>query len=132
VFIFTSDDNPTRAIRCAPEFRGTIQNVFEIPPQRNNEFASIHAATFPVAFPVAFIGSFCPVGGSVIDLFAGTGTTTIAAETTGRRSFAMEIDPRYADIVLKRWEDFAGQTAVLIAPAPSTAESSPSGEASGR
>lgn len=113
VFIFTSDDNPTRAIRCAPEFRGTIANVFELGPQRRNEYAAVHAATMPVDLPRAFIGAFTPSGGSVLDLFGGTGTTMIAAEMDGRRSFSMEIDPRYVDIIVARWEAFTGRTAAL-------------------
>ncbi len=115
VFIFTSDDKPSRAIRCAPAFRGCIQNVFSIPPQMQNEFASIHAATFPVAFPETFIDKFAPVKGSVLELFAGTGTTLIACQKTGRRCFGMEIDPHYCDVIVERWERFTGEKAALEA-----------------
>jgi DNA modification methylase len=56
------------------------------------------------------------VGGLVIDPFAGTGTTHIAAEQSGRRCYAMETDPVNCDLVVKRWEQFTGETAVIINP----------------
>jgi DNA modification methylase len=114
ILIFTSDKKPSRAIRCAPEFRGTIQNVFEITPQRKNEFSATHAATFPVALPECFVDKFAPVSGSVLDLFGGTGTTMIACEKTNRRCFMMELDPSYCDIVIARWEKFTGNKAELL------------------
>lgn len=49
----------------------------------------------------------------VYEPFAGSGTTMIAAETVGRRCVAMEIDPRYCDVVVDRWQKFTGGTAVL-------------------
>jgi hypothetical protein len=47
-------------------------------------------------------------GDIVLDLFAGSGSTTIAAERAERRCYAMELDPRYCDVVVARWEAFAG------------------------
>jgi DNA modification methylase len=52
----------------------------------------------------------------VYEPFAGSGTTLIAAEQLGRRCFAMEIEPRYCDVVRARWEALTGQTAVLSGP----------------
>lgn len=52
-------------------------------------------------------------GEKVADLFLGSGSTLIACEKTGRRCFGMEIDPKYCDVILKRWEDFTGKKAVL-------------------
>ena len=51
---------------------------------------------------------------NVLDLFNGSGTTIIACEQNGRRAFAMELDPRYVDAAVKRWEQFTGKKAVLI------------------
>lgn len=45
--------------------------------------------------------------------FSGSGTTIIAAQQTGRKCFAMEIDPHYVDVAVKRWEDFTGEKATL-------------------
>lgn len=50
-------------------------------------------------------------GQIVLDLFAGSGTALIAAERTGAAARAMEIDPRYCDVILARWEQFTGQEA---------------------
>lgn len=54
-------------------------------------------------------------GQAVYEPFSGSGTTIIAAETTGRVCYAMEIEPKYVDVAVKRWEDMTGQTAVLEA-----------------
>jgi DNA modification methylase len=48
-----------------------------------------------------------------LDLFAGSGSTLIAAEETGRKAFLMEIDPLYADVIVTRWEKFTGKEAIL-------------------
>jgi DNA modification methylase len=52
-------------------------------------------------------------GENVLDLFGGSGWTLIAAEQTGRRSFSMELDPLYCDVIVQRWEKFSGMKAVL-------------------
>jgi len=49
----------------------------------------------------------------VLDLFLGSGSTLIAAEKTGRKCYGMELDPKYCDVVVKRWEAFTGQKAEL-------------------
>ena len=49
--------------------------------------------------------------GDVYDPFLGSGTTLIAAEKQHRRCFGLEIDPRYVDVIVKRWEDYTGKTA---------------------
>jgi len=72
-----------------------------------------HKACFPMALVEEGIKSFCPHGGAIIEPFAGTGTTTLAAEKTGCSSFNMELDPRYCDVIIKRWQDFTGQQATL-------------------
>lgn len=49
----------------------------------------------------------------VLDLFGGSGTTLIAAHKHGRRCFMMEFDPVYVDVIVKRWQEFTGETATL-------------------
>ena len=49
---------------------------------------------------------------NVLDLFGGSGSTLIGAEQTGRKSFLMELDPKYCDVIIKRWQDFTGHKAV--------------------
>jgi DNA modification methylase len=52
--------------------------------------------------------------GDVYDPFVGSGTTIIAAEKLGRRCYAMEIEPRYCDVAIRRWEAFTGRKAELV------------------
>ena len=49
----------------------------------------------------------------VLDLFGGSGTTIIAAEKNGRYGYLMELDPKYCDVIVQRWQEFTGQTATL-------------------
>lgn len=53
-------------------------------------------------------------GDAVYEPFSGSGTTIIAAEMTGRRCFAVELNPAYVDVAVKRWQDFTGKAAVLV------------------
>lgn len=61
-------------------------------------------------------------GDAVYDPFIGSGTTIIAAEMTGRRCFAIEIDPIYVDVAVRRWQDFTGKTATLEATGETLAD----------
>lgn len=51
---------------------------------------------------------------SVLDLFGGSGTTMIAAEQLGRKAYLMELDPRFCDVIIERWETFTGKKAQRI------------------
>lgn len=57
----------------------------------------------------------CASNGFVLDPFGGPGTTMIAAEQTGRHARLMELDPRYCDVICRRWEQFTGTSAQRIA-----------------
>jgi predicted RNA methylase len=50
---------------------------------------------------------------TVLDCFGGSGTTMIAAERTGRRSVLLELDPCYADVIVRRWQEATSEVAVL-------------------
>lgn len=112
IFIF-SKDNQSRAVGTK-EFRGTVSNVFTCPPVHNNEFSSIHAATFSVDFVSYFLTTFSNDGEAVLDLFGGTGTTLIASEQLNRKCYMMEIDPHYCDVIIARWEKLTGKTATKL------------------
>jgi len=58
----------------------------------------------------------------VLDSFGGSGTTMIAAEKNGRVSRLMELDPKYCDVIVKRWQDFTGKQATLEATGQTFAE----------
>lgn len=53
-------------------------------------------------------------GENVLDLFGGSGTTLIASEKTNRKSFTMELDPKFCDVIVKRWEELTGKKAEKI------------------
>jgi DNA modification methylase len=74
-----------------------------------------HKACFPIALVEEGVKNFCPHGGVIVEPFGGSGTTLIAAEKLGCKSNAMELDPRYCDVIIKRWQDFTGKQATLEA-----------------
>lgn len=78
-------------------------------PSRNSD----HPTMKPVNLFAYQMLNNTSVGDVVLDSFAGSGTTVIAAEMHGRISRAMEMDPRYCDVIVKRWQDFTGKVAVL-------------------
>jgi DNA modification methylase len=92
--------------------QGSYWNVIEGSNASGNEFAKIHKATFPIYLPENIITNFCPPRGTVLDTFGGTGTTLIACEKTDRDARLMELDPKYCDVIIKRWQDFAGKKAI--------------------
>jgi DNA modification methylase len=61
----------------------------------------------------------------VIDLFGGSGTTLIACEKTGRQARLLELDPKFVDVIIKRWEEYTGQVAVLSNRDLETSETDP-------
>ena len=78
-------------------------------PSRNGE----HPTMKPVALFEYQMLNNTKVGSVVLDSFGGSGTTLIAAERTGRKALFMELDPKYCDVIVKRWEEFTGKKAVL-------------------
>lgn len=113
IIILKNEKNPKRSINIS-NFRGTVSNVLNMNPQRNNEFADIHAATFSIDFARYFIETFTEKENSILDLFGGTGTTLIACEQTKRNCYMMELDEKYCDVIVKRWEDYTGLKAERI------------------
>ena len=77
-------------------------------PTRNGE----HPTMKPVALFEYQMLNNTKGGDIVLDLFGGSGTTLIAAEKNGRVSYLMELDPKYCDVIIKRWQEFTGKIAV--------------------
>jgi DNA modification methylase len=73
----------------------------------------MHPTVKPVALIADAIRDCSRRGSIIIDSFAGSGTTIVAAEQIGRRAFCIEIDPLYADVAIHRWQRFTGRDAVL-------------------
>ena len=68
----------------------------------------------PLALIERALENSSQAGDSVIDPFLGSGSTLIACERTGRICFGMEIEPRYVDVAVLRWETFSGQKATVL------------------
>jgi DNA modification methylase len=73
-----------------------------------------HTTPKPVGLVERAINNSSKGGDLIIDLFGGSGSTLIGAEQTGRKAFVMELDPKYCDVIVKRWEDFTGKKAELV------------------
>ena len=84
--------------------------VWQIPHRRN---ASGHGTEKPVECMKRPIENNSSPGQAVYEPFSGSGTTIIAAEITGRSCHAIELNPAYVDVAVRRWQDFTGETAVL-------------------
>ena len=78
-------------------------------PQRNGE----HPTMKPVALFEYQLLNNTKGGDIVLDSFGGSGTTLIAAEKNGRVARLMELDPKYCDVIVRRWQDFTGKQATL-------------------
>jgi DNA modification methylase len=77
------------------------------------EELGMHPTVKPVALIADAIKDCSKRGGLILDSFAGSGSTIIAADKTGRRAFAMEIDPIYVDTAILRWQIYTGKIATL-------------------
>jgi DNA modification methylase len=73
----------------------------------------LHPTTKPTALVVRAIENSSKRGAIVLDAFCGSGTTILAAEQTRRRARGIEIDPRYCDVIIRRWEQATGKQAML-------------------
>ncbi|KRL10742.1 adenine methyltransferase [Schleiferilactobacillus perolens DSM 12744] len=82
-------------------------------PNRNKD----HPTMKPVPLFDYQIKNSSKSGDNILDLFGGSGTTMMACEQNGRNAYLMELDPRYADVIIKRWEEFTGQKAERVVEA---------------
>lgn len=96
------------------ELRKKYQNqtsvIYENKPTRND----IHPTMKPIALVGKFVTNSSKSGWNVLDLFGGSGSTLMSAEQLGRTAFIMELDEKFCDVIVKRWEDYTGQQAVRI------------------
>lgn len=72
----------------------------------------MHPTVKPVAMVADAIMDCTAHGDIVLDAFAGSGTTLIAAERVGRVAYAIELDPFYVDLAIRRWQEYTGKTAI--------------------
>jgi DNA modification methylase len=85
--------------------------VWDVKRHSKNEF---HPTQKPVDLPVRALENSSKGGDIILDLFGGSGSTLIACEKQNRHARLMELDPKYCDVIVKRWEEFTGKTAELL------------------
>lgn len=88
------------------------QTIWRFPIEREG----LHPTMKPVSLLSKALGNSSRPNNLVLDLFLGSGSTLIAAEKTKRKCYGMELDPKYCDVIVKRWEDFTGKKAELWKP----------------
>lgn len=97
------------------KFRGTFSNSIETSSAAGeNKNSKIHNATFPVELPFNFLKQGYTAGSKVLDLFAGTGTTMIACEKLGMSCCMVELEPKYVDVIIERYEQYTNDKAKKI------------------
>lgn len=84
--------------------------INEVKPSRNG----IHPTMKPLRLIERLVRNSSKKGENVLDLFNGSGSTLMVCEQLGRRYYGMELDPRYVDATIERWEEFTGKKAVKI------------------
>lgn len=74
-----------------------------------------HPTQKPVGLTAKIINNYCPNKiNTVIDCFAGSGTTLLACEQTDRKAYCMELEPSYCQVIIDRWEELTGKQAEKI------------------
>ena len=74
----------------------------------------LHPTMKPIALVEKAIRNSSKTRDVVLDLFGGSGSTLIACEKSGRSARLMELDPKYVDVIIRRWQDYTGQQAVRV------------------
>jgi DNA modification methylase len=94
---------------CGARDQGDVWHIKK--PHKND----LHPTMKPVELVERAIRNSSRPGDIVLDPFGGSGTTLIAAEKTGRIGWLLELDPKYVDVIVKRWEAFTGRKATRAA-----------------
>ena len=98
VFAFSYD---SKGRSFPASWQGKFPNVIETENASGNDYAQIHKATFPIAFP-SWILEKMDFAKSILDLFMGTGTTMVASHQLNRKCYGMELDPKYCQVIVDR------------------------------
>ena len=91
-------------------FRSVVRQFTKSSEKKNR----VHPTQKPVALMEWIIRRFKLSSDTIADYFGGSGSTLIAAEKHGIKAFVMEYDPKFCDVIVKRWEDFTGKKSVLL------------------
>lgn len=88
-----------------------LSTVWEFAKDPNQSYE--HPMQKPVALSEFAIKNSAPKAAIVLDLFGGSGSTLVGCEKSGRKARLMEFEPKYVDVIVKRWQKFTGKAAVL-------------------
>lgn len=91
-------------------FRSVVRQFTQASEKKNR----VHPTQKPVSLMEWIIKRFNVSAKTIADFFGGSGSTLIAAEKHGLQAFIMEFDPKFCDVIVKRWEDFTGKKAELV------------------
>ena len=129
VFVFKHGTAPHRNNVQLGRYGRSRTNVWRYPgaqsfarPMEEGNLLALHPTVKPVALVADVLLDASGRGDIVLDPFLGSGTTVIAAERTGRICYGLELDPRYVDVSIRRWQTFTGQQARLAATGQRFAE----------
>ena len=75
---------------------------------------NVHPTQKPLFLPIEAINNSSKKDDNILDLFGGSGSTLIACEQLNRKCYMMELDPKYVDVIINRWENFTGEKAVKL------------------
>tara|TARA_R100000388_G_scaffold26548_1_gene20721 strand:- start:420 stop:1619 length:1200 start_codon:yes stop_codon:yes gene_type:complete len=82
--------------------------------EKEHDKKRVHPTQKPTLLVEYFFDKWCKDFLTVVDLYGGSGSTLIAAERTNRHAYLIELDPKYCDVIVKRWEDFTGNKAKRV------------------
>lgn len=109
---------PDGSTKYSPEgnLSGRLKRMESVVPiaSEHGKIREKHPAVFPVGLPAEYIKAMSDEGDIVLEPFGGSGTTLIACEQLGRKCYISEIDTKYCDVIIQRWESFTGQKAVKL------------------
>lgn len=90
-----------------------MESVVTLVPELGSIRAE-HPATFPIHLPAEYIQALTNENDIVLEPFGGSGTTLIACEQLGRKCHIMELEPKYVDVIINRWETYTGKKAIKL------------------
>lgn len=110
IYVLSEKPGATRMIPFS-DFKGDKKNIIEHPVS-SNEFSDVHRAVMPLGVAKEIV-RLCSEAEVFVDPFGGVGTTLIACDAEGRSARLIELDPKYVDVIIKRWQKDTGLKASL-------------------
>ena len=93
--------------------RITWSGILGTEQEHDGKSGRVHPTQKPTKLAVWFFDNWGSDNDLVVDIYLGSGSTLIAAEKTNRKCYGMELDPKYCDVIIQRWEEFTGNKAEL-------------------